>query len=202
MRLAPCSTCMNNTKHIVLHEKQASYHIYRMLECAGCGRICLEEELPWKEKPKPTYYPSPVSRAQPEWVLDFFFGDHAVEKLLLEIYQALYGGQRRLAAMGIRAFLEQLMISKVGDQGSFQKNMDVFCDQGYISLVQRDAMSVILDTGHAVIHRLHEPSAEELNTALDIAEGIYAAINVHADAVVKIADKLPKRSPPKEKDSS
>jgi hypothetical protein len=34
--------------------------------------------------------------------------------LLSEIYEALDGGQHQLAAMGIRALLEQVMIVKVG----------------------------------------------------------------------------------------
>jgi hypothetical protein len=113
--------------------------------------------------------------------------------LFHEIYEALHGGQVRLAAMGVRAFLEQLMISKVGDHKSFQKNLDAFHKDGYISLVQRDAMNDILDAGHAVIHRFHKPSEADLNTALDIAEGIFAAINVHGDAASKVADRTPKR---------
>jgi len=40
--------------------------------------------------------------------------DAALGSLLHEIYQAVHGGQYRLAAMGIRALLEQIMVSKVG----------------------------------------------------------------------------------------
>jgi hypothetical protein len=50
--------------------------------------------------------------------------DAALGSLLHEIYQAVHGGQYRLAAMGIRALLEQIMVSKVGDLGSFEKQLD------------------------------------------------------------------------------
>ena len=54
--------------------------------------------------------------------------------LFLEIYQAVCGGQLRLAVMGVRALIEQVMIHKVGDNGSFVKNLDAFQKAGYISL--------------------------------------------------------------------
>src|SRR5258707_6799 len=70
---------------------------------------------------------------------------------------------------------------------------------GYISLVQRDAMADILDAGHAAMHRAYEPSEADLNTALDITEGIFAAIYVHADQAKSVASRLPARplKPPK-----
>jgi hypothetical protein len=46
--------------------------------------------------------------------------------LFLEIYQAVCGGQLRLAVIGVRALIEQVMIHKVGDNGSFVKNLDAF----------------------------------------------------------------------------
>jgi len=100
--------------------------------------------------------------------------------LFLEIYQAVCGGQLRLAVMGVRALIEQVMIHKVGDSGSFVKNLDAFQKAGYISLVQRDALSDILDAGHATIHRAYEPKTEDIQVALDITEGVMAAIYVHA----------------------
>jgi len=51
--------------------------------------------------------------------------------------------------MGLRAALEQVMIIKVGDQGSFAKNLEAFCDKGGASRVERDAISAVLDAGHA-----------------------------------------------------
>jgi hypothetical protein len=47
-----------------------------------------------------------------------------IADLLTEIYAAVNGGQHRLAAMGIRALLERVMINKVGDQGTFRGNLD------------------------------------------------------------------------------
>jgi Domain of unknown function (DUF4145) len=113
--------------------------------------------------------------------------------LFLEIYQAVCGGQLRLAVMGVRALIEQVMIHKVGDNGSFVKNLDAFQNAGYISLVQRDALSDILDAGHATIHRAYEPKTEDIQVALDIIEGVMAAIYVHGDAAKQVSARVPPR---------
>jgi hypothetical protein len=63
------------------------------------------------------YYPSPISRKEPDWITWLALGDKKesdLSRLLKEVYQAVYGGQNRPAAMAIRALLEQVMILKVG----------------------------------------------------------------------------------------
>jgi hypothetical protein len=44
--------------------------------------------------------------------------EEVIGALLHEVHQAVRGGMRRLAAMGVRSLIEQLMISKVGDLGA------------------------------------------------------------------------------------
>jgi hypothetical protein len=103
--------------------------------------------------------------------------------------------------MGIRAILENVMVAEVGDQGSFAANLEAFSEGAYISLVQRDAMAEILDAGHAAMHRGYKPSVTDLNTALDIAEGIVLAIYVHTEKAKDVASRVPARplKPPKKK---
>jgi hypothetical protein len=125
--------------------------------------------------------------------------DHLGE-LLGEIYEAVDGGQHRLAAMGIRALLEQVMVLKVGDLRTFEDKLDAFQNAGYISLLQRDAMQETLEVGHAAMHRSFKPRGDELRVALDIVEGIFAPIFDHKRAATKLADRVPPRpSRPKTK---
>jgi hypothetical protein len=76
------------------------------------------------------YYPSPIARQRPQWILGlilgFNFGPEApvLGSLLMEVYSAVAGEQYRLAAMGLRAVLEQTMIAKVGDKGRFDLNLN------------------------------------------------------------------------------
>jgi hypothetical protein len=110
-----------------------------------------------------------------------------------EIYDALRGGQHRLAVMGIRALIEQVMISNVGDSGFFEKNLNAFCEKGYISIKQRDAMGDILNAGHATTHRRFNPKESDVSTALDITENVLSAIYVHGEAAARVADRVPPR---------
>jgi hypothetical protein len=149
------------------------------------------------------YYPSPISRTLPDWIFYFDIGfvggvvageEHeTVRALLSEIYAAVRGGQHRLAAMGVRSLLEQVVIAKIGDHYSFNLNIDKFYEAGYIFLIQRDALLHLLEAGHAATHRPFAPSERDLTTLLDISEGILAAIYIHPDQ----AEALSKRVPPR-----
>src|SRR5262245_2603494 len=118
-----------------------------------------------------------------------------VTALLNEVYAAVNGGQHRLAAMGIRALLERIMIINVGDQHSFDANLDEFHKKGYISLFQRDALSATLNAGHAVTHRGFQLSPDELDTALNITENIIEAIFIHPESAEELARRVPPRPP-------
>jgi hypothetical protein len=149
---APCSTCLGETEHNVLHTVDRSYKgvnwRFTLLECAGCKHIVLREVLSIGDHENDVlrYFPSPASRKVPDWVYDLSIGfvggrsAASLGELFLEIYQAVSGGQFRLAIMGVRALIEQVMIHKVGDKGSFVKHLDAFQQAGYVSLVQRDAL--------------------------------------------------------------
>jgi hypothetical protein len=114
---------------------------------------------------------------------------------LTEIYQAVDGGQNRLAALGIRALLEQVMVLKVGDLATFDQKLDEFQKQGYISLIQRDAMRTTLDVGDAVMHRAFKPTEEDLKVALDVVEGVFSPIFGHKNEAERLGDRVPPRAP-------
>ncbi len=212
---APCARCLRSTYHKILYsvEKEEDDDAggtikgrFRLIECLGCEAISMAMKTDWDGDIDEQYYPSPITRKRPDWLLQLqigWIGDQNFSQLgglFAEVYEAVRGGQHRLAAMGIRAILETMMIGKVGDQGSFAKNLDAFYENKYISLVQRDAMSDILDAGHAAMHREYKPSETDLKTALDITEGIFSAIFVHTEAARKVASRVPARTskPPKD----
>jgi hypothetical protein len=145
------------------------------------------------------FYPSPVSRKLPNWaIFRLTLGDKKetnLGSLLKEVYQAVDGGQHRLAAMGIRALLEQVMIMKVRDRRTFDEKLDEFQKQGYVSLIQRDTMRTTLDVGDATIHRAFKPTEQDLKVALDIVEGVFAPIFGHMEAAEKLAHNIPPRAP-------
>jgi Domain of unknown function (DUF4145) len=206
--LAPCSSCVRETTHKVLHERSVHEEdritTYAMLECAGCRTISLGELVRFipNGEVERSYYPSPIKRNRPNWVFSLAIGlvgktdEEAIGGLLHEVYSAVAAGQYRLAAMGIRAALEQAMIARVGDLPSFDKKLNAFQEGGYISAIQRDALRATIDVGDAAMHRGFRPTEKELNTALDIVEGVFAAMYGHKDAADTLADRVPPRKMP------
>src|ERR1700730_1744555 len=118
---APCMLCTQVTKHHVIARKDRSTEegsdVYYFLECAGCGAVSMANIWNVTGEDEVRYYPSPISRKAPKWSwkLTWMTGktEAKLGELLYEIYEAVQGKQYRLAVMGIRAFLEQLMIIKV-----------------------------------------------------------------------------------------
>jgi Domain of unknown function (DUF4145) len=198
---APCILCARVNAHKVLARQDRSSEegsdVYYFLACAGCGAVSMANLWDVGAGPEARYYPSPISRKPPEWLwrLRFLFGDSEkpLGELLHEIYEAVQGKQHRLALMGIRAFFEQLMIAKVGDQGTFNANLKKFLEEGFIAKIQLTAIEHILESGHAAIHRAYAPVEHDLNTALNIVEAITETIYFHEEEAKKVAARVPQR---------
>lgn len=180
---------------------------YEMLKCSGCGSIKLRHRE-WcsgdydengKIIPRTQYYPPAVFRPHPRWfielMLEMSIDEGNLHDLLAEIYVALRNNQRALAAMGIRALLENIMVEKVGDNGSFSTNLKLFEVGGYVSRIQRERLETILEAGHAAMHRLYRPSQEDLITLVDIAESIVESIYIHHSKVERLKKGIPPRAP-------
>jgi hypothetical protein len=203
---APCSSCIRKTKHEVLfetsHQNEETQDTYVMMSCGGCSMVSMGHQRLWISDGSVDhrYYPSPVSRKMPSWMFLWSIGlgkakgDAAIGAVMMEVYQAVDGGQYRLAAMGIRALLEQVMIQKVGDLKTFDMKLDEFQNGGFISAIQRDAMRATLDVGDAAMHRGFVPTENDLMLALDIVEGVLAPIYDHRTEAEKMADRVPRRS--------
>lgn len=207
--MAPCSNCIGQRRHKVLFEtaqqEEETIEKYAMIECCGCSRISMSYQRVWKYDGSvdSDFFPSPVSRKEPDWVYWIWLGQFRTSAeqeaakltfLLKEIYQAVHGCQYRLAAMGIRALLEQIMIMKVSDLPTFNDKLDAFQRDGYISAIQRASMSATLDVGHAAMHRGFVPSERDLNIALDVVEGVMAPIFGHANEAKALASRVPPRT--------
>jgi hypothetical protein len=203
-RKAPCIICAGVTTHNVIARQDRSgdggSDVYYFLACAGCGAVSMANIWNVSGDDEVRYYPSPISRKPPDWMwkLRFLFGNSETPlgELLYEIYEAVQAKQNRLALMGIRAFFEQLMIAKVGDQGTFNANLDKFLDEGYIAKIQRIAIEHILESGHAAIHRGYKPVEDDLNTALNIVEAITETIYFHEQEAKEVAARVPPRAKP------
>jgi len=120
--------------------------------------------------------------------------NNLVGDCIKEIYIALRNQSLRLAVMGIRALLEQIMIDKVGDQGSFKENLDAFEEKGFVSKSQRVILEPVLEAGHATMHRAFKPTKADIGTLMDITENIIESIYINEHRASKLSKRVPKRS--------
>jgi hypothetical protein len=185
---------------------------YELLQCAGCDAVMLRHTCIHSEvrdgdgdiRPRISYYPATTFRKPPSWLHAITIGGDAehfaliwmpeiISRLVREIYTALHGDCLRLAAMGVRALLESIMIDRVGDHDSFGANLAEFQKQGYISPRQKTILDSTLELGHASIHRGYIPSRDDIVHALDITETLIQTIYVSHEQAAALKKKIPTR---------
>ncbi len=213
IRRAHCNNCGGERNHYVLHSDDTRWEAeqglvaggthYEMLKCAGCEKVILREHEWCSETPgegDTRYYPPSTFRPAPKWLTEFYLefplDQDLLHDLLKEIYVALQNAQPFLAAMGIRALLEQIMIEKVGDNSSFTENLRKFQEVGYVSAQQREQLETVLEVGHAAIHRGYKPSEDDLSILVDLTEVIVQSIYLHGSKVRELKGKIPPRKKP------
>ncbi len=206
---AHCNKCDGSRNHEVLHSEKSSWKNedvsggdeYETLKCSGCESIKLRHTSWFSEHDYDTinYFPPAIFRRTPEWFdqlwLELSADDEFVEKLLMEIYVALQNNLPRLATMGVRSLLEQVMVSKTGDKGSFGKNLHEFETLGYVSRIQRERLEAILDAGHAAIHRTFVPTKRDVITLVDLTEHIVETVYLHEAKIDALKKRVPQRPP-------
>ena len=210
---AHCSPCGHLTNHDVIAVDREEYEEtiedrnfscydnYEMLKCRGCGAVTLRvisQHIEDRE-PRTTCYPAAIARRVPEWMTGSFDTPSipfSVYFLMSEVYTAVQNDLLRLAGMGIRATLEELMRVKVGDHRTFKVLVDEFQKAGYLSTRQAGSLDSILEAGHAAIHRTWEPTATDIATLLDITESVIETAYLHERRARDLDERVPKRPKP------
>ena len=211
---AHCNECGGMRWHHVLYAlkeqtpgDESQIFSFELLRCAGCDEVrlrkttlsSLDREEDSKVLPRVTYYPPSTVRPAPKWLSDLLLeqlsGDVTSEyNLLLEIYAALHNDAPSLAAMGIRAVIETVMVNAVGDEGSFKRNLSTLKSKGLISQLDIDHLMDVLDVGSAAIHRGHIPRLDDVIGALDIAETLVKRLHLDKNAIAALKKSTPPRS--------
>lgn len=210
---AHCNKCQGETFHDVLHTEKTEWRdeldddyaiygsdLYHMLQCRGCRGVRLRHMSFMSENDEPDtyFYPPATARRVPPWIhqisdpLDFS-GRHPVEEMLREIYAAVQNGSLWLACIGVRSLIEHMMIEKVGDHGSFAKNMGAFRTAGYVSTVQAAYVEAALEAGHASTHRGWRPTLIELGRLMDITDSIVESVYVLPRKMGELKTVVPPR---------
>lgn len=209
-----CNNCGGKRKCVVLFEASRPWSErlspdfeingsdnYEVIECSGCeavsfihfswfSEIADDDGAPIKTR---NHFPPETFRPEPKWLrrLD---EDWHIAKLLKEVYVALQSNALAIAAMGIRAIIESMMIEKVGDQGTFAQNLDACKRTGLISLNQEQVLGAALELGHASIHRGFMPDLQQLEASMDIVESLIQGWHFLPKDAAAVIKGVPKRA--------
>ena len=201
---ASCRSCGESKNHALKHKEIVpnDVHgalfddIYEVLQCMGCGRIVIRYifsepgNTVTNPKSRTVYFPPITFRKKPEWTKEL---DETFQDILDQIYVAIQNDLNRLAAMGVRALLEYLMLSRNGDKGTFGTNLEALSDSGDIGISQKDTLKVVLDTGSATIHRGYSPSITDVISILDITELVLRDVFINRRAMEQLKQRIPPR---------
>jgi hypothetical protein len=176
---AHCNQCLQQTRHEVIATRvvneindEGSWQVtYTMLQCRGCETVILRRHLLSYDNgvDETDYFPPPISRKIPRWIKDLPVD---FQSLIREIYTALHANSGRLAIMGTRALVDLFMNVTIGDIGGFQRKLEKLVEEGYLSQKNKEILEPALEVGHAVTHRAHNPTTEDVNLVFDIVENL------------------------------
>ncbi len=167
--------------------------IWRIYKCLGCDTLNLQFEIVHVPNLKPVsifLFPKGKQiRSMPEWVARI-----KIEYLeqFQEIYQAINEGLFRLALMGIRALLDQFIVEKVGDIGTFKDKLNKLREQGYVTERKIEVLDTALDAGNAATHRGFKPDEDTIGRVMEILENIMQTEIIERDHT-KVKEKIPSR---------
>ena len=193
--------------------------VFEMLQCKGCDEVTLRKTYWFSEThdtPEITFYPPRAARKLPHWFNDLrcfirvdskannnlrinFWRDYPTEMwadLLEEIYAAIHGDNRRLAAMGARALLDSIMEATLDNPpGTFAEKLNMMKTDQLISEPDFSLLKAAIDVGSAAAHRCHNPSRNDLNHVMDIAEGLlHSFILNKANVAEALSENTPERN--------
>jgi hypothetical protein len=201
-----CNTCGGNKKHAVVgervHEGSEDHEHFsiwwkttnELLECLGCEHVTLKRTEYFSEYDEPSvaFFPPPIYRPIPAWHGKVPWG---LGRLLSEIYSAIQANSKSLSIMGARAVVEHVVNEKVGDKGTFDKNLDGLVGAGFLSQRNKESLSAAIDAGSAAIHRGFQPSDDDVNHVMDIVENMVQSVYISEQAGTSLKQRVPPRPP-------
>ncbi|MBF0148323.1 MAG: DUF4145 domain-containing protein [Magnetococcales bacterium] len=207
--LSHCNICHHETNHElahkICHKRQVPFDfgsvdfetIWEVLQCKGCEEVTLVR-YDWNsesmgEECKKVCFPPRVSRRKPSWMdRDQLTIPAEYSELLDEVYVALHADSRRLAAMGIRALIDAIIRTHVGEQNNFKEGISALYSKQFISSRGQEIIENAVEVGHAANHRGYKPSVKDMGIFMDIVENLIHNILLHEQSS-KIKSRIPKR---------
>jgi hypothetical protein len=131
--------------------------------------------------------------ARPDW-FDSLPGP--VSAIMAEVYRGVDLDLRSIAAMGIRAVVDIVLVELVGDIGGFDKKLNAMVDRGLLTQHGRPQMLAVIDAGNAAAHRGHTPDRIDLLTLLRVCENLLYEHLIMPNRALRLRSNTPARPKP------
>lgn len=181
-------------------------YIHRILECCGCDAIYFQSQSMFSENDKPevTHWPTPHTRAPPEWLNDLYLEvDRNLHGLMTSVYVALDNDLGVLAAIGVRtAFDRATELLGVDPSLTFKKKLDELVSTGKSGAEERKILEVATDAGSAAAHRGWKPTAKQLETLMVTIEHFIYRNRLLPRRAQDLETKVPPKQPPRKPDTT
>lgn len=186
-----------------LDRQESSFQTFQVVQCKDCGTTtyCIDTKIhPGAMNgdsyiKKTDYYPPAPLRIKPDW---YGYLSKNYQTILNEVYLASDYSLFFLASTGIRIALDQLIVEKIGDAGSFNAKLEKLVTNGIINKTEMEILSSVIDTGSASAHRSYRPGIKLINNMMDILEAIFYKLVVEPEKRKELgrkADELRKSTP-------
>lgn len=209
-----CSRLTNHTVHAahsytVDHDAKglvSTYYAWKIVECEGCNFVHAVRESVFSEdmdydydengetinvtRPNLEYFPAYADTQIPDWLYEI--EDDFVESYK-EMVKAISNESLVLAVLGARAIMDQLMIIKIGDCGTFQAKVNAFAREGFITPAMKQALEKVLDAGHAAMHRGHIPALRTIEHIIKIIDVVLRSTLLGSQWAAELDQLTPKR---------
>ena len=181
----------------------------RILECCGCERVYFQRNFWFSEWEtvgqhpitgdpcleggiETTYWPAPITRAEPKWIAEIHAADRTLDQLLSEMYTALNSDLRVLAAIAARTTFDRSSeLLGIDPALSFKRKLSALVDRGKISTDESEILAALIDAGGAAAHRGWRPAPDDLNTMIDVVEAFLHRSFILGDGIKKLKAAVP-----------
>jgi hypothetical protein len=188
-----------------LQREESSYQLFAVVQCRDCKSTtyCLDTCVHPGHMMGDTYvqqtdyFPPVPVRIRPEWVGRLQDG---YQSILAEIYQAIDNSLFFLASTGTRTAVDQLIVDKIGDAGSFEDKILKLVANKTIDEEEGKILVALIDAGSASAHRSYRPDPEKMNHMMEILEAIFYKSLIEPEKkkdLARKAEELSQSTPPR-----
>jgi len=116
-------------------------------------------------------FPPEAKRQYPKWERRLYTAHNPIHQALKDIYTSLDAGLMQFSAMGIRSLFEKVAHhTGVAKEKNFAQILTELEDEKLISDSDKTALEVLVEGGHAAMHRGWSPDVADIIVLLDIFE--------------------------------